>query len=181
MLSVALYLRLQGGLSPYVLGAQLPLVFRRLVSCASLSKAILWLTQDLSSGDVISSLVLVSFPLYALRLTSSELPVHERRLIYALFASTILTLAACLAQAIFVAKMDRFATSYSAMLEVCFLSHFRSLPVVQTPITLDGNILDGLQSLGRRDFPVPAPLEPKGGRRIQQWRGYHYLDHDDTH
>ncbi|KAK1224949.1 hypothetical protein PQX77_012098 [Marasmius sp. AFHP31] len=84
-----------------------------------------------TAGDVVASLILMFFPLYALRL-ASELPSHERRLIHALFASTILTLTACLCQAIFVIKTNRFAMTYSGSLETSISLMVCNLLVVVT-------------------------------------------------
>ncbi|KAG7090585.1 hypothetical protein E1B28_009691 [Marasmius oreades] len=86
------------------------------------------------AGDIISSAILVVFPLYALRITSSNLPADERRLIYLLMTGTLLTLGACLAQSFYVIRRDPFGMTYSAKIEGAVALMVCNLLVVATSI-----------------------------------------------
>ncbi|KAF9261960.1 hypothetical protein L218DRAFT_468676 [Marasmius fiardii PR-910] len=86
------------------------------------------------AGDIISSAILVIFPIYALRLTSSNLPADERRLIFLLMTGTLLTLGVCLAQSFFVIKQEPFGMTYSAKMESAIALMVCNLLVVVTSI-----------------------------------------------
>ncbi|KAL0068726.1 hypothetical protein AAF712_004055, partial [Marasmius tenuissimus] len=55
-----------------------------------------------TTGDVLSSILLVAIPIYFLQ--STDLPNSERRLILTLFASTVLALAICILHVVFTLK-----------------------------------------------------------------------------
>ncbi|KAL0573847.1 hypothetical protein V5O48_008111 [Marasmius crinis-equi] len=84
-------------------------------------------------SDIISSILLVALPLHCLW-RASNLAQNERRLIMILFTSTVLTLVACLVNAVYIAKRDAFGITYSAKLEASISLTVCNLVVVVTSL-----------------------------------------------
>ncbi|KAL0578833.1 hypothetical protein V5O48_003157 [Marasmius crinis-equi] len=85
-----------------------------------------------AAGDVISSVLLVIIPIYALRYT--DIPSCERRLIVTLFASTSLTLASCLVHAVYIAEKKQYRMALSSRLEAAISVMVCNLLVVVTSL-----------------------------------------------
>ena len=76
-----------------------------------------WRANPLTA-DILSSLVLVGLPLYALS-KMTALPSSERRMLLILFAGTLLVLASGCAMAAFMFLGSAWGATYSAHLQVC--------------------------------------------------------------